>query len=133
MRTNGELREHPDHRDAMYGVPGAVRDGLVPQCPGSRRSAMPEHRVEVHDAVVAIDVAKVRVQRARDALQRAKAAFDKTVAEAVSTEPASVTWYSAPGYVEPELARATGGLTACQLDDLMDRHRRAAAKKGGRR
>jgi ParB family chromosome partitioning protein len=35
VRRTGEIREHPDHRHSMYGVPGAVRDGLVPVCAGS--------------------------------------------------------------------------------------------------
>lgn len=36
-RKDGELREHPDHRHDLYGVPGAVHDGRVPQCPMSGR------------------------------------------------------------------------------------------------
>ncbi len=35
VRRTGELREHPDHRHEMYSVPGAVRDGIVPNCPMS--------------------------------------------------------------------------------------------------
>lgn len=31
------LREHSDHRHELYSVPGAVRDGRVPKCPGSGR------------------------------------------------------------------------------------------------
>jgi hypothetical protein len=35
LRVNGTLREHRDARAATYGVPGAVREGMVPVCPGS--------------------------------------------------------------------------------------------------
>ena len=35
VRSNGELREHPDHRHELYSVPGAVRDGRVPKCSAS--------------------------------------------------------------------------------------------------
>lgn len=35
VRRGGELREHPDHRHELYGVPGAVRDGRVPMCVAS--------------------------------------------------------------------------------------------------
>ena len=37
LRRNGTLREHRDRRHHMHSVPGAVRDGLVPLCPGSGR------------------------------------------------------------------------------------------------
>lgn len=42
LRANGTLREHPDHRHAMYGVPGAVADGTVPDCPMSGRQPQEE-------------------------------------------------------------------------------------------
>lgn len=35
LRRHGELREHPDHRHEMYGVPGAVQDGTIPVCPAA--------------------------------------------------------------------------------------------------
>lgn len=35
LRRGGVLREHPDHRHELYGVPGAVREGHVPTCEGS--------------------------------------------------------------------------------------------------
>jgi len=35
LRNGGVLREHPDHRHELYGVPGAVRAGYVPTCAAS--------------------------------------------------------------------------------------------------
>lgn len=85
-----------------------------------------------HEAVVAITDARERLTRARQALARAQLAFDKTVAEAISTEPTKPTWYSAPGYVSAALARATGNLTVDQLHNLMERYRRTNGRKRGR-
>ena len=92
------------------------------------RPGMSEQRD--HDAITSISEARERVERARAALKRGEVDLDRRVAGAVSSDPASPTWYAAPGYITHEQAIAAAGLTsALQLHRLMERH----AKRSKRR
>lgn len=79
-----------------------------------------------------------RVDKAREALKRQLQTLDMVVAELVSSEPESTTWYLHPGDLSPSQVQGAAGLTELGLHKTMERYRGArkakpAAKKKGRR
>jgi len=77
--------------------------------------------------------ARKKVEKRRQALADAQAALDRAVAEAVSSEPTSATWYDAPGKLTRSRVMESAGLTTMQLHRLMERYRTAHPPKRPRR
>lgn len=78
-----------------------------------------------------------QIARKRDADAKARretAVLERLVAESVSSEPLSVTWYDHPGVLTREQVLAFGvPRNATALHALMDRHRARTARDGDRR
>ena len=94
---------------------------------------MVKHTQHSDDAYNAIVKLRSTVERRRKALVNARDALDAEVAHAVSSEPESIAWYDAPGYLPRPAVMEAAGLTTMQLHRLMERYRTAHPPKRARR
>ena len=101
----------------------------MPDQPNPQRISVDEkahHLGRLADRVAAREKALDRARREQDAL-------DALVAELVSEEPTSPTWYRHPGRLTPEEVQSGASLTELGLDKTMARYRKTTTAKTTKR